>query len=545
MSPRVTSWRDYPACLCNNWTYFCIWLADCVIKGGNWFTFISAYSVIAQLRPNDAATHTALFLICRRLPYLLLFPVTGLAADRLNRGALLVAVCLVEGAVSFTLPLVQQRQDIWLLYPLVFCQYCAQAFYDPARTATLPSVVPRRLLHVSGTLDFLGYSLMAFTAASAAGRTAALYGPIVCFRVEGVAFGLAALLLLRPALHVPSSTKKPTAAERRRAVAAMSSGAGPAGSGGRKGEEAGADADRPPELQPLLVDEAADEVLLGLAASRRAESASLGLQEEEEEPTGCGGCGALAYLSQRRNWDVAMTVWVKATGAMVWGAADVLNGRFSAQSCMQSLGGPDQTLGFILAAVGAGCVVGPLFANAITPGVARCWRISIAASFGLLAAGYAVMAAATNIFWILPASSIRTAGSTTIYIHSFAILQHRLHEGIRGRVFAVEFVLFTLSEASSSLAAGWALDGLGWSTHRLSTTIACVAAGFMAMWGLQAWLMWDWGRGGGAAEEHSDHASVSHSPRRHHTAGVHSDVAVLKEPAAAGNGAAGQGASRV
>ena len=146
---------------------------------------------------------------------------------------------------------------------------------------------------------------------------------------------------------------------------------------------------------------------------------------------------------------------------------------------MQSLGGPDQTLGFILAAVGVGCVVGPLFVNSITPGVARCWRISIAAAFGLLAAGYAVMAAASSIMWILPASSIRTAGSTIIYIHSFAILQHRLHEGIRGRVFAVEFVLFTISEASSSLAAGWALDGLGWSTHRLSATIACVATGFM------------------------------------------------------------------
>ena len=67
--------------------------------------------------------------------------------------------------------------------------------------------------------------------------------------------------------------------------------------------------------------------ILGLAAGRRVESASLGLLEEVEEPAGCGGCGALAYLSQRQNWDVAMTVWVKATGAMVWGAADVLNGR--------------------------------------------------------------------------------------------------------------------------------------------------------------------------------------------------------------------------
>ena len=77
------------------------------------FTFIAAYAIISHLSPFDAATHTALFLICRRVPYLLLFPVTGLAADRLNRGALLVAVCLAEGAVSFTLPLVQQQQNIW------------------------------------------------------------------------------------------------------------------------------------------------------------------------------------------------------------------------------------------------------------------------------------------------------------------------------------------------------------------------------------------------------------------------------------------------
>ncbi len=47
-----------------------------------------------------------MFLVCRRLPYLLLFPLSGLAADRLDRGLLLLACCLVEGAVSFALPLV-------------------------------------------------------------------------------------------------------------------------------------------------------------------------------------------------------------------------------------------------------------------------------------------------------------------------------------------------------------------------------------------------------------------------------------------------------
>ena len=101
---------------------------------------------------------------------------------------------------------------------------------------------------------------------------------------------------------------------------------------------------------------------------------------------------------------------------------------------MQSLGGPDQTLGFILAAVGGGCVVGPLIANSITPGVARYWRVSVASAFGLLAAGYAVMAAAPSIFWILPATCIRAAGQYTVRYKAVLI---RLHEWQLARVKSV------------------------------------------------------------------------------------------------------------
>eukprot|EP00198_Chlamydomonas_reinhardtii_P002087 XP_001691423.1 hypothetical protein CHLREDRAFT_144978 [Chlamydomonas reinhardtii] len=445
------------------------------------FTFIAAYAIISHLSPFDAATHTALFLICRRVPYLLLFPVTGLAADRLNRGALLVAVCLAEGAVSFTLPLVQQQQNIWLLYPLIFCQYCAQAFYDPARAAAIPGVVPRHLICVAGTLDTFGFSLMA---------------------LGGAALLTAAL----PAAG--KDTERPWSGMGSVAAAAAAAAA------------AAPEVEAPPELQPLLATHSSQADDAGLLHKRGAPSrgghgagspGNLGAGAGEgEDVSMCGAsgtCGALAFIAQRQNWDVAILIWIKATGAMVWGAADILNGRFSTDRAMQSLGGPDQTLGFILAAVGGGCVVGPLIANSITPGVARYWRVSVASAFGLLAAGYAVMAAAPSIFWILPATCIRAAGqytvrykavlirlhewqlarvksvgpcSNTLYIHSFAILQHRLHEGIRGRVFAVEFVFFTISEASSSLAAGWALDGLGWSERQLSTAMALLASGFMA-----------------------------------------------------------------
>lgn len=77
---------------------------------------------------------------------------------------------------------------------------------------------------------------------------------------------------------------------------------------------------------------------------------------------------------------------------------------------MQSYGGPDVTLGLILAAVGAGSVLGPLAANAAVPGAARWWRVSIAAAFGLLCCGYGTMAAARHVATVVAATVIRTAG---------------------------------------------------------------------------------------------------------------------------------------
>ncbi len=43
---------------------------------------------------------------------------------------------------------------------------------------------------------------------------------------------------------------------------------------------------------------------------------------------GSGGLfGGFAYLLRCANTDVAILVWVKASGAFVWGPADILNGR--------------------------------------------------------------------------------------------------------------------------------------------------------------------------------------------------------------------------
>lgn len=64
---------------------------------------------------------------------------------------------------------------------------------------------------------------------------------------------------------------------------------------------------------------------------------------------------------------VGVLCLVKFSGALVWGAADVLQVKYSEMPSMQTLGDSSQTLGFVFAAVGVGCFFGPILFNYFTP----------------------------------------------------------------------------------------------------------------------------------------------------------------------------------
>lgn len=61
--------------------------------------------------------------------------------------------------------------------------------------------------------------------------------------------------------------------------------------------------------------------------------------------------------------DVAAFTLLKGSGALVWGAADVLNVLFAAMPSMLIFGDHQLTLGFVFAGVGLGCFFGPIGFN--------------------------------------------------------------------------------------------------------------------------------------------------------------------------------------
>jgi MFS family permease len=167
---------------------------------------------------------------------------------------------------------------------------------------------------------------------------------------------------------------------------------------------------------------------------------------------------------------------VKAGGALVWGAVNVLEVPLG-QDVFPINDNGALTLGLIYACVGIGTGFGPLILRArlgdSRPGMLR----AITIGFVAMTIGTFGLALAPAIGWVLAATVVRGLGTGAIWVFSTVLLQLTLPDGVRGRVFASEFALLTLTQSLSTLWAGFAADTLGWSISGIlaSTGFASIA----------------------------------------------------------------------
>ena len=85
-------------------------------------------------------------------------------------------------------------------------------------------------------------------------------------------------------------------------------------------------------------------------------------------------------------------------------------------------------------------------------------RQALALSYLGLAIGTAISASLASFGVVLFGTFLRAFAGGINWVFSTQLLFHSLPGQVRGRVFASEFAIFTLSNAVSTGAAGWALD---------------------------------------------------------------------------------------
>jgi MFS family permease len=186
----------------------------------------------------------------------------------------------------------------------------------------------------------------------------------------------------------------------------------------------------------------------------------------------------------RRHTFLLVIALVKAAGSLVWGGINVLEIKYANEIFALSdraipfvKDGATATLGLIYVVSGLGTGLGPLFMRHRLGDRPSRMLVGIAIGFVLTGIGISSLGVAPTLLLFLLATLVRTVGTGTIWVFSAALLQTMTPDLFRGRVFAFEFAMLTLTQSISVLAAGYGLDNLGWTVQQV--TLAFGVLGFV------------------------------------------------------------------
>ena len=144
-----------------------LWLAGLISDTGDWLLLISLPILVYQYTGSTFGTAAA-FLI-ELAPPVVLAPLTGRLADRLDRRRTLLAVSLAQAVALTPLLLVHDRDGLPILYAVIAAQSALVALFEPTKNALLPTLVDRDRLVSANSLA----GSTRTSAASSAGRWAA------------------------------------------------------------------------------------------------------------------------------------------------------------------------------------------------------------------------------------------------------------------------------------------------------------------------------------------------------------------------------------
>jgi predicted MFS family arabinose efflux permease len=142
------------------------------------------------------------------------------------------------------------------------------------------------------------------------------------------------------------------------------------------------------------------------------------------------------------------------------------------------------SLGLLYTFIGVGSGLGPILVRGLTGDEHRPMRIAIGLSYVAMGAGLSLLAALPSFGWALAGAMIRAMGGGTVWVFSTQLLLVSVPHDVRGRVFATEYALLTLSMAGSAALGGFALDRAGLRPEELLRTMALLTLVPGALWGL-------------------------------------------------------------
>jgi dTMP kinase len=125
-----------------------LWIATSLSSLGDWLSLVALASLASALAgPGAAAQYSAVggVWLSSLLPALVLGPLAGAVADRLDRRINMIVGDVLRAALYLTIPLdlsVHFANPLTWVYVVQFVASCVSLFWTPAKDASIPNLVP-------------------------------------------------------------------------------------------------------------------------------------------------------------------------------------------------------------------------------------------------------------------------------------------------------------------------------------------------------------------------------------------------------------------
>ncbi|MFL6230303.1 MAG: MFS transporter [Pyrinomonadaceae bacterium] len=182
-----------------------LWLGQVVSQLGDWFDTIAVLTIVQHLTGSGRAV--GLIFVTRFLPSVFISPLSGVVADRLNRRQIMIASDLVRAVVVLGFLLVRRPEQVWIIYALTVLQLTFSTFFEPAKSAAIPSVVPPREIVAANAITSVTWSAMLTLGAAAGGFVTGWVGTDAAFVIDSLTYLASAALIAR--LTLPKRTPRP------------------------------------------------------------------------------------------------------------------------------------------------------------------------------------------------------------------------------------------------------------------------------------------------------------------------------------------------
>ena len=375
-----------------------LWLGQVVSQMGDWFNTIALYTIILNL--TGSGRDIGLMMVARFLPSFVFGPLAGVLADRFSRRSIMIVSDLLRALVVLGFLFVRRADQLWILYVLTVAQLALSTFFEPAKTAAIPSIVSDRELVAANALSSVTWSVMLTLGAAVGGIITGWFGTDAAFILDGLTYLLSAALIAR--IRLPGRPRR--------------------------------------SKQKLTI------------------SRILGFSETVE--------GA-RYVKERPR--VLALLLVKPAWGLGGGIITLL--AIFGEKIFPVGGSPATGIGVLFAARGIGTAIGPIVARRIAgEGNAR-MQNSIGIAFLIGGLFYMAFGAATNFIFALVVLGIAHCGGSILWVFSTVLLQRGVEDQFRGRVFAAELALLTLTMALSNYATGEMLDRFAMSPRVIAVAL--------------------------------------------------------------------------